>query len=69
MGAVGLASVAEDRTMDPDLTPLDQGVLEDSTDRGGEPLAIGEVLAELLAQYQARFPEVQITVVETPAAV
>jgi len=24
---------------------------------------------ELLAQYQARFPEVQITLVETPAAV
>ncbi|MGO8749627.1 MAG: hypothetical protein ACLQNE_27035 [Thermoguttaceae bacterium] len=33
-----------------------------------EPQPIGEILAELLAQYQARFPEVHITVVETSAA-
>jgi hypothetical protein len=32
-----------------------------------EPQPIGEILAELLNQYQARFPEVRITVVETPA--
>jgi hypothetical protein len=32
------------------------------------PQAIGAVLAELLAQYQARFPEVRIVVVETPVA-
>ncbi len=31
------------------------------------PQPIGAVLAELLAQYQARFPEVRIAVVETPA--
>jgi hypothetical protein len=34
--------------------------------RGPQP--IGAVLAELLAQYQARFPQVRITVVETPTA-
>jgi hypothetical protein len=34
----------------------------------GEPQAIGDILAELLAQYQARFPEVNIRVVEVPAA-
>ncbi len=38
-------------------------------DRGGEPQPIGEILAELLAQYQARFPEVQVSVVETAVAV
>jgi hypothetical protein len=43
--------------------------LEDDRNRkdhqGPEP--IGAILAELLAQYQARFPEIHITVVETPA--
>jgi hypothetical protein len=34
----------------------------------GEPQTIGDVLADLLAQYQARFSEVHITVVELPAA-
>jgi DNA-binding transcriptional LysR family regulator len=33
------------------------------------PPTIGQVLAELLAQYQVRFPQVRITLVETPAAV
>ena len=32
-----------------------------------EPQPIGVILAELLAQYQVRFPEVRIAVVETPA--
>ncbi len=36
-------------------------------EEGGEPQAIGEILAELLARYQARFPEINITVVEVPA--
>jgi len=35
--------------------------------QGVGPQPIGAVLAELLAQYQARFPQVRITVVETPA--
>ena len=35
-------------------------------DRRG-PQPIGVVLAELLAQYQVRFPEVRIAVVETTA--
>jgi hypothetical protein len=38
-------------------------------DRPGEPQPIGEVLAELLARYQARFPELQVSVVETEVAV
>ena len=33
-----------------------------------EPQPIGAILAELLAQYQARFPEVRINIVETSAA-
>jgi hypothetical protein len=36
-------------------------------DRQG-PQPIGAILAELLAQYQARFPEVRIAVIETPVA-
>jgi hypothetical protein len=39
----------------------------ESEERRG-PQPIGAVLAELLAQYQARFPEVRIAVVETPVA-
>ncbi len=31
------------------------------------PQPIGEILAELLAQYQIRFPEAKIAVVETSA--
>ena len=38
---------------------------EQEQHRGPQP--IGAILAELLAQYQARFPEVHIAVVETPA--
>jgi hypothetical protein len=37
-------------------------------DRRREPQPIGAILAELLAQYQTRFPEVRIAIVETPAA-
>jgi len=33
----------------------------------GEPQALGEIMADLLAQYQARFPAINITVVEVPA--
>jgi hypothetical protein len=36
--------------------------------RGDEPQAIGDILAQLLAQYEAKFPHVNITVVEVPAA-
>jgi hypothetical protein len=34
--------------------------------RGGEPQRIGVILAELLDQYEGRFPESRITVIETP---
>ena len=30
------------------------------------PQPIGKVLADLLAAYQVRFPEIRITIVETP---
>jgi hypothetical protein len=35
--------------------------------RGGQPQPIGQILAELLAQYQGRFGEAGIAVVPTPA--
>lgn len=35
--------------------------------RSTDARPIGEILAELLAQYQARFPGIRIAVVETPA--
>ncbi len=34
--------------------------------RGGTPQPIGEILAELLARFEARFPSAKITVIETP---
>lgn len=37
-------------------------------DRHDGPHPIGEILAELLAQYEVRFPQVPIAVVETPVA-
>lgn len=40
----------------------------DRDQRSSEPQRIGIILAELLAQYQTRFPEVRIAVVETPVA-
>ncbi len=36
-------------------------------ERQAEPQRIGDILEELLAQYERRFPGVRITVVETPA--
>ena len=40
---------------------------EERERKDGEPQPIGAILAELLFQYQVRFPEVHIAVVETPA--
>ena len=36
-------------------------------ERDGEPQPVGEILEELLAQYEAKFPGINITVVETAA--
>jgi hypothetical protein len=60
----------------PEWNPIKEQVMEnritlgDDRPQGGSetPPTIGEVLAELLAQYQVRFPQVRITVVETPVA-
>jgi hypothetical protein len=40
---------------------------ETEEQRNPEPQPIGEILDELLAQYERRFPDVRIAVVETPA--
>lgn len=40
---------------------------EEKRSKGPQP--IGEILEELLTHYQVRFPEVQITLVHTPATV
>jgi hypothetical protein len=37
--------------------------------RSDEPQPVGEILEELLAQYERRFPNLHITVVETTTAV
>ncbi len=37
-------------------------------DRGDGPQPVGQILAELLAQYQARFPDARIEIVHTSAA-
>ena len=44
---------------------VDSGRAGNDRDRGPRP--IGEVLAELLAHYEQRFPGVRIAVVQTPA--
>ena len=38
-----------------------------SCDRGGPARPVGDVLAELLDLYRARFPELKAVVVQTPA--
>jgi len=53
--------------MDDHITAFEDSDWDDG--RAGEPQAIGDILADLLAQYQARFPQVNITVVEVSAAV
>lgn len=53
--------------MDGWLTGFDDDF--DRHDEGaGEPQATRDILADLLAQYQDRFPELNIRVVEVPAA-
>ena len=37
-------------------------------ERDGEPQPVGEIVEELLAQYEAKFPGIHITVVETAEA-
>jgi hypothetical protein len=53
--------------MDDGLTGFEDYFDGDDEEVGG-PQVIGNILAELLAHYQARFPGVNITVVEVPAA-
>lgn len=38
-------------------------------ERSDDVQRIGDILDQLLAQYQQRFPELNISVVETPASV
>jgi hypothetical protein len=52
--------------MDDHVTAFDGSDWDD--ERAGEPQALGDILADLLARYQARFPEVNITVVEVSSA-
>jgi hypothetical protein len=42
-------------------------VAEDDRERDDGARPVGEVLEELLAQYEARFPGIRIAVVETSA--
>lgn len=43
------------------MTPCD-------SERDSEPQPVGEILEELLVQYEARFPDINIYVMETTAA-
>ena len=42
-------------------------IAESPENRDAEPQPIGEILEELLAQYERRFPNIHIVVVETAA--
>jgi hypothetical protein len=55
--------MSDDRRMPPnnDSRPGDR------RGRDGNVLPIGDVLAELLDQYQVRFPGVNVTVIEEPS--
>ena len=48
-----------------------QNRISDTTERrdrrDDEPQLVGELLEELLAQYERRFPDIHITVMETTA--
>ena len=46
---------------------MDNTFCDDQRERDGKPQPVGEILEELLAQYAQRFPDLQITVVETAA--
>jgi hypothetical protein len=50
-------------------SPEDDSRPADRRRRDGRVLPIGDVLAELLDHYQARFPGVTVTVVEQPSPV
>jgi hypothetical protein len=40
---------------------------DDERRRDSGPQPVGEILEELLAQYEARFPDINVVVVETAA--
>jgi hypothetical protein len=40
---------------------------DEEQEHDGEPQPVGEILQELLAQYEARFPGIDIVIVETAA--
>jgi hypothetical protein len=42
-------------------------IIERRDTRSDEPQPVGEILEELLAQYEQRFPDIHITIVETTA--
>jgi hypothetical protein len=43
-----------------------EGDSEDPNHRYVDVLTIGEILKELLTEYQARFPTIRISIIETP---
>jgi hypothetical protein len=42
-------------------------LIEQREERNGEPQPVGAILAELLAQYERRFPGIHVSIVETTA--
>ena len=55
--------------MELDRTTPEPGLLHDWDRQEDGPQPIGEILAELLAQYRTRFPEMEIALEEVPVAV
>ena len=45
---------------------MESRILSMEDQRGGEPQRIGDILAELFARYENRFPTAQIAVSQTP---
>ncbi len=54
--------------MNPDSLILADDDLPCWQPRGEEAQPIGDILAELLARYRARYPELNLSIVELPSA-
>ncbi len=53
--------------MNPDSVIVDDDDFPPVEQRGGDAEPIGDVLAELLARYQAQYPELNLAIVELPS--
>jgi hypothetical protein len=56
-----------DKTEEQDAMTRDTTLCGDEREWDGEPQPVGEIVQDLLAQYEAKFPGINIVIVETAA--